>query len=53
MSRQGFTLPEPKRDTSGSYDVDEWQFDLTRTTVDTSTPAWNRAMFAICAPDHI
>jgi hypothetical protein len=52
MSRQGFTLPEPKRGTSGSYDVDDWQFDLTPTTIDTSTPAWNRAMFVTCAPDH-
>ena len=53
MGRHGFALPGPKRDTSGSYDVDEWQFDLTRTTIDTSTPAWNRAMFVICAPEHI
>jgi hypothetical protein len=53
MGRQGFSLPEPKRDTSGSYDSDEWQFDLTGTKIDTSTRAWNRAMFVACAPDHI
>jgi hypothetical protein len=52
MSRHGFTLPEPERDTSGSYEVDEWRFDLTATSIDTSTPAWNRAMFVICAPSH-
>jgi hypothetical protein len=53
MSREGFELPEPKKDTSGHYDVDEWQFDLTRTSIDTSTPAWNEAMFVACAPDDI
>jgi hypothetical protein len=53
MRRQGFRLPEPRRDTSGSYDIDAWQFDLTRTSIDTSTAAWNRAMFVICAPDDI
>ncbi len=53
MSHQGFRLPEPTKDTSGSYDIDEWRFDLTPTNIDTSTRAWNRAMFVVCAPDHI
>jgi hypothetical protein len=53
MRRQGFHLPEPTKDSSGSNDIDEWQFDLTDTTIDTSTRAWNRAMFVVCAPDHI
>jgi hypothetical protein len=39
--------------TSGRYDIDEWQFDLTRTSIDTSTRAWNRAMFVTCAPHDI
>jgi hypothetical protein len=51
MRRQGYNLPEPTRDTSGSYDIDEWQFDLTRTGIDTSTQAWNRAMFVTCGPE--
>jgi hypothetical protein len=53
MSRRGFNLPEPTMDRWGRYDTDEWQFDLTRTGIDTSTPAWNRAMFVTCAPDGI
>jgi hypothetical protein len=53
MSRQGFDLPEPTKDTSGSYHIDAWQFDLTRTSIDTSMPSWNRAMFVSCAPDDI
>jgi hypothetical protein len=53
MSGAGFNLPDPKKDTSGHYDNDAWQFDLTRTSVDTSTPAWNQAMFVTCAPDDI
>jgi hypothetical protein len=53
MSAAGFNLPEPKKDTSGHYDNDAWQFDLTRTSIDTSTPAWNQAMFVTCAPDDI
>jgi hypothetical protein len=53
MSGAGFSLPEPKKDTSGHYDNDAWQFDLTRTSIDTSTPAWNQAMFVTCAPDDI
>lgn len=53
MSRQGFDLPEPRKDTSGSYDIDEWQFDLTRTPIDTSLPAWNRALFVTCAPGDV
>jgi hypothetical protein len=53
MSREGFSLPEPTKDTSGHYDSEEWQFDLTRTSIDTSTPAWNRAMFVTCAPADI
>lgn len=35
MSRQGYDLPEPTKDTCGSYDIDEWQFNLTRTSIDT------------------
>jgi len=53
MSRQGFDLPGATKDTSGRYDIDEWKFDLTRTSIDTSTHAWNRAMFVTCAPDEI
>jgi hypothetical protein len=53
MSGAGFNLPEPKKDTSGHYDNDAWQFDLARTSIDTSTPAWNQAMFVTCAPDDI
>ena len=48
MSGQGFTLPEPTKDVSGHYDMEEWQFDLTQTSIDTSTPQWNRAMFMTC-----
>jgi hypothetical protein len=53
MSRQGFDLPRPTKDTSGNHDIDEWQFDLTRTRIDTSTRAWNRAMFVVGAPEDI
>jgi hypothetical protein len=49
MSGQGFELPEPTRNASGCYE----QFDLTRTRIDTSTPAWNEAMFVVCAPDDL
>jgi hypothetical protein len=51
MSRQGFDLPRPTRERSGHYDTAEWQFDLT--SIDTSTSAWNRAMFVTCAPDGL
>ena len=53
MSRAGFELPEPARDTSGGYDTGEWSFDLTGTNIDTATRAWNRAMFVTCAPARI
>jgi hypothetical protein len=53
MADHGFDLPEPTKDTSGHYDTDEWQFDLTSTDIDTSTQAWNRAMFVLCAPAQI
>jgi hypothetical protein len=53
MRRQGYELPAPTKDASGRYDIDGWQFDLTRTSIDTSTRAWNRAMFVTCAPDDI
>jgi hypothetical protein len=53
MERQGFRLPEPVRDRSGHYDSDHWQFDLTRTSIDTSTSAWNRAMFVTCSPEDL
>jgi hypothetical protein len=48
MNREGFHLPAPTEDASS----DEWQFDLTDTNIDTSTPAWNRAMFVTCAPER-
>jgi hypothetical protein len=51
MRQQGYDLPEPTRDTSGAFDIDEWSFDLTSTDIDTSTTEWNRAMFLTCAPD--
>lgn len=50
MSAQGFDLPEPVKDTSVGYDIDEWEFDLHNTGIDTSTSEWNRAMFVTCAP---
>jgi hypothetical protein len=53
MRRQGYELPAPTKDASGRYDIDEWQFDLTRTSIDTSTRAWSWAMFVTCAPDDI
>lgn len=53
MSGVGFNLPEPEQDTSGHYDNDAWQFDLTRTSIDTSTPAWNEAMFVTCSPGDV
>jgi hypothetical protein len=53
MSREGFNLPEPAKDTSGHYAGEEWRFDLTRTSIDTSTREWNRAMFVVCAPGHV
>jgi hypothetical protein len=53
MSREGFAMPEPTNDASGAFDIDEWQFDLDATNIDTSTRAWNRAMFVTCAPDRI
>jgi len=48
MSGQGFGLPEPTMDLTGHYDAEEWQFDLTQTSIDTSTPEWNRSMFVTC-----
>jgi hypothetical protein len=53
MGSQGYDLPAPTKDRSGRFDVDEWEFDLSRTSIDTSTRAWNRAMFVTCAPDDI
>jgi hypothetical protein len=53
MSREGFALPQPTKDTSGVFDADHWQFDLDATSIDTSTRAWNRAMFVTCAPERI
>jgi hypothetical protein len=51
MSRQGFDLPEPTLDTTGRYDVEEWEFDLTGTGIDTSLPNWHRALFVTCHQD--
>jgi hypothetical protein len=53
MARHGFDLPEPMKDRSGHYTGDEWRFDLSRADIDTSTEAWNRAMFVLCAPAQI
>jgi hypothetical protein len=50
MSRHGFDLPQAVTNKSTSDGTDEWQFDLTRTGIDTSTRAWNQAMFVDCAP---
>jgi hypothetical protein len=52
MSSQGFDLPEPTRDTSGRYDTEEREFDLTGTGIDTGTREWNEAMFVACSPNH-
>jgi len=49
MSGQGFQLPSPKSSGRGG----EWQFDLTGTDIDTSTRAWNEAMFVTCAPEDL
>jgi hypothetical protein len=48
MREQGFTLPAPTRDTSGHYDSEEWDFDLTKSGIDASTNAWNEAAFVTC-----
>jgi hypothetical protein len=53
MKGQGFDLPDPVKDTSGDYDIDEWQFDLSGTGIDTSTSEWNGAVFVTCAPAEI
>jgi hypothetical protein len=53
MRSEGYDLPAPTKDQSRTYESDEWQFDLTRTSIDTSTREWNRAMFVSCAPDDI
>jgi hypothetical protein len=45
MRSRGFDLPRPRKQPSGDY-----LFDLSRTSIDTSRPAWNRALFATCSP---
>jgi hypothetical protein len=47
MRSRGFDLPRPSKQPSGDY-----VFDLSRTSIDTSRPAWNRALFVTCSP-HI
>jgi hypothetical protein len=45
MRSRGFDLPRPRKQPSGDY-----LFDLSRTSIDTSRPAWNRALFVTCSP---
>jgi hypothetical protein len=45
MRRRGFDLPRPSRQPDGDH-----VFDLSRTSIDTSRPAWNRALFVTCSP---
>jgi hypothetical protein len=45
MRSQGFDLPRPRRQPSGDS-----LFDLRHTSIDTSRPAWNRALFVTCSP---
>ena len=47
MTGQGFDLPSPSMNDEGEY-----VFDLTKTDVDTSQPAWDRAAFVTCSPDR-
>ena len=45
MRSQGFDLPRPSKQSNGDH-----VFDLRRTGIDTSRPAWNRALFVTCSP---
>jgi hypothetical protein len=45
MRGRGFDLPRPRKQPGGDY-----LFDLRRTGIDTSRPAWNRALFVTCSP---
>jgi hypothetical protein len=45
MRGRGFALPRPSKQPNGDY-----VFDLSRTSIDTSRPAWNRALFVTCSP---
>jgi hypothetical protein len=45
MRSQGFDLPRPSRQPNGDH-----VFGLGRTSIDTSRPAWNRALFVTCSP---
>jgi hypothetical protein len=45
MRGQGFDLPEPTQDADGAYRI-----DLSTTSIDTSSDAWNRALLITCAP---
>ncbi|MDP9343967.1 MAG: hypothetical protein M3Q23_18120 [Actinomycetota bacterium] len=44
MQAQGFDLPEPTKRADGLY-----RYDLQTTPIDTSSEAWNRALFVTCA----
>jgi hypothetical protein len=45
MRSRGFDLPRPRKQPGGDH-----LFDLSRTSIDTSRPAWNRALFVTCSP---
>jgi hypothetical protein len=45
MKGQGFDLPDPVQEAEGMYRI-----DLSGTSIDTSSDAWNRALFLTCAP---
>jgi hypothetical protein len=45
MRSQGFDIPRPSRQPNGDH-----VFDLGRTSIDTSRPEWNRALFVTCSP---
>jgi hypothetical protein len=47
VAGQGFDLPDPTMNDEGEY-----LFDLTKTDIDTSQPAWDRAAFVTCSPDR-
>jgi hypothetical protein len=51
MQGQGFDLPEPTLVSTSGEGSPQWELDLTGTDIDTSTPAWNQALFATCSPD--
>jgi hypothetical protein len=53
MKAEGFNLPEPKKAIGSHHDAAEWRFDLRRTSVNTASRSWNRAMFVTCAPGQV